>query len=436
LRPSLSLSLKISGFFLMLALSAIASAQTLTGTVTNGTTNKPAAGDDVILIKLAQGMEEAARTKTDSKGAFHFNVPDAGGPHLIRVIHQGVTYHRPALPGTNTVDVQVFDVAKKLDGISATADLLYVQAKPDELGITRIFAVNNASKPPRTQMNDRNFEFYIPEGAKIDGAQAQTAGGQWVDSEPVAQAEKGRYAFVFPLRPGQTDFQITYRLPYNGSAKIDPKPLYPLEHLVVILPQSIQFSAVREGIYDNKNPPNQPGAVAEVASNTQAGQSLSFTVSGTGVLQEDNSGTESSANAESGAGSVGGETVTPPKGRDNRPGGGLGPPSEAPDPLKQYRLPILGGFAVLLIAGAIYIATRSKTAAVPDFTSDVELPTARNPVAPGRSGLLLEALKEELFQLEVEHKQGAISQQEYEKAKAALDQTLERAVKRGAVKAT
>jgi hypothetical protein len=47
---------------------------------------------------------------------------------------------------------------------------------------------------------------------------------------------------------------------------------------------------------------------------------------------------------------------------------------------------------------------------------------------------LLEALKEELFQLEVEHKQGAISQQEYEKAKAALDQTLERAVKRGAVK--
>ena len=44
--------------------------------------------------------------------------------------------------------------------------------------------------------------------------------------------------------------------------------------------------------------------------------------------------------------------------------------------------------------------------------------------------MLLEALKEELFQLEVEHKQGRISQQEYEKARAALDQTLERAIKR------
>ena len=44
--------------------------------------------------------------------------------------------------------------------------------------------------------------------------------------------------------------------------------------------------------------------------------------------------------------------------------------------------------------------------------------------------MLLEALKEELFQLEVEHKQGKITQQEYEKAKAALDGTLERAIKR------
>jgi hypothetical protein len=44
--------------------------------------------------------------------------------------------------------------------------------------------------------------------------------------------------------------------------------------------------------------------------------------------------------------------------------------------------------------------------------------------------LLLEALKEEMFQLEVEHKQGSISQQEYERARGALDQTLERALKR------
>jgi hypothetical protein len=63
-----------------------------------------------------------------------------------------------------------------------------------------------------------------------------------------------------------------------------------------------------------------------------------------------------------------------------------------------------------------------------------DLPRAPKPKPADRTALLLEALKEEIFQLEVEHKQGRISQQEYEKAKAALDQTLERAVRRGAVK--
>jgi hypothetical protein len=134
----------------------------------------------------------------------------------------------------------------------------------------------------------------------------------------------------------------------------------------------------------------------------------------------------------------GGQPSAAVAGRDSRPGGGLGPPIDAPDPLEKYRWYILGGFGIVLAAGAIYIATRSKAGTVPDFgPSDVELADiapARRPKPADRSALLLEALKEEIFQLEVEHKQGRISQQEYEKAKAALDQTLERAVKRGAAK--
>jgi hypothetical protein len=43
---------------------------------------------------------------------------------------------------------------------------------------------------------------------------------------------------------------------------------------------------------------------------------------------------------------------------------------------------------------------------------------------------LLEVLKEELFQLELDHQQGQVSDQEYAKAKAALDDTLARAIQR------
>ncbi|MGA7295290.1 MAG: hypothetical protein WBW85_22360, partial [Terriglobales bacterium] len=54
--------------------------------------------------------------------------------------------------------------------------------------------------------------------------------------------------------------------------------------------------------------------------------------------------------------------------------------------------------------------------------------TTATPMA--KSSMLLEALKEEIFQLEVERKQGKITPADYEKAKAALEQTLDRALKR------
>ena len=107
---------------LALALGTV-QAQTLSGTVTNSTTNKPATGDEVILINLTNGMEVAATTKVDSTGKFSFTLKDSnpgGGPHLIRAVHQGVTYHQIAPPGTNSVDVKVYDVSKKVSALSLT----------------------------------------------------------------------------------------------------------------------------------------------------------------------------------------------------------------------------------------------------------------------------------------------------------------------------
>lgn len=407
-------------------LPAFTSAQTLTGTVTNGTTSKPASGDDVVLLSLINGMQEAGRTQSDAKGNFTLKL-DAAGPHLIRVIHQGVTYHRMAPPGTTSVEVEVFDVAKKIAGIQVTADVMRFQAQGNELGGVRLFAVNNTSNPPRTQMNDQNFEFYLPEGAQIDQSMAETAGGQPINSAPVPQKEKDRYAFIFPLRPGETQFQVAFHLPYTGQLSINPRAIYGAQHFVVMLPKSMQFTAGQGVVFNAMNDPRQPDAIVQVASNTSVGQPLDFNVSGTGTLAE---GGDDSAGAPS---PVGGATT----GRDSRPGGGLGPPIDAPDPLEKYRWYILGGFGLVLAASAVFVLGRSKTA-VPQFTASdlevVDLPIIAKPAAADRSTQLLDALKEELFQLEVEHKQGKISQSEYEKAKAALDQTLERALKRGAVK--
>jgi hypothetical protein len=433
--PSWRSARRLCGPLLVIAIAALAAAQTLTGVVTNATTNKPAAGDEVILIKLAQGMEEVDRVKTDAKGNFTLKQDDPGAPHLVRAIHQGVTYHHMAPPGTTSVEMQVYDVSRKIADLSVTADVMRLQADGGSLQGARRFAVNNSSSPPRTQMNDQNFEFYLPDGAEVESGMAKTANGQPINSAPVPQKEKNRYAFTFPLRPGQTEFQVSFHMPYTGSASLDPKPLYPTQHFVVVLPKSMQFTAKTGSSFQSMNDPGQANTLVQLATNTQVGQPLAFQVSGTGTLPASGGPEASSAPAGGAMGSG-----------DSRPGGGLGPPSDAPDPLASYRWFILGGFTIVLVAMALYIRRRPKTAPATGFDSRARevsaspAPVASVPVsdsapAPpssGRSEMLFEVLKEELFQLELDHKQGRISDDEYAKARAALEQTLERALKREA----
>jgi hypothetical protein len=70
-----------------------------------------------------------------------------------------------------------------------------------------------------------------------------TEHGKPVKSAPVPESEKNRYSFIFPLRPGITQFQVSYQLPYSGSATFDPHSLYPLPHFVASLPKSMDFEA-------------------------------------------------------------------------------------------------------------------------------------------------------------------------------------------------
>ena len=152
------------------ALCGFGFAESITGTVINKTNNKPAAGDDVVLIRLAQGMQESTRTKTDAKGRFTLDVPDAG-VHLVRVTHDKANYFRPAPPGTQSVEVEVFDSAVKVAGVSSEADVMRIQTDESGKGLRVVenFFVKNESNPPKTQFGERPFEFYLPAGAVVEG---------------------------------------------------------------------------------------------------------------------------------------------------------------------------------------------------------------------------------------------------------------------------
>jgi hypothetical protein len=408
--------LKQVAIALLVLCSLAASAETLRGVVRNGTSNKPSAGDEVTLKSMTGGMEDVAHTKTNAKGEFTFKTPGGQQPYLIWVEHQGVTYTRRYQPGDSGVAVQVFDSAPKLNEVALAEHMTILQTtgNNDTLRVDELYTVSNTSVPPKAQAGSRTFELYLPEGAKLEDAGAQTAGGMPIKASPTPDPqEKNKYSFDYPIRPGQTRFTVTYALPYSGKMSFTPKTTLPVKNALVVTPASMNFSAANQGAYSPTNDPQIKNVNMYVASNISDGQQVSFQIEGTGALPRDQ------ADASAGQGGGGEAQGQPP-----RPGGGLGTPNAKPDPLHNGQWMFLGVLTLFLAAGAIYVYTATPPAAAAEAGA-----TAK---PKDRKGMLLEAMKEEIFQLESERIQGKISTQEYEAAKSALDKTLQRAVKREA----
>ncbi len=398
---------QVSITLILLACSLAAAADTLKGVVQNSTTNKPSVGDDVTLKKIGKGMEEVAKTKTNTKGEFSFNVPAAQQPYIVWVQHQGVTYTQAGLPGGTPVAVRVFDASANIKEISILDHAMAIQTSEDgaTLNGEEFYTVGNQSTPPRTLTGQHTFEFYLPEGASIAESSVQTGKTQ-LKAAVIPSGEKNKFSFVFPIRPGQTQFHVLYTVPYSGKLEIDPRSDLPTETLMVAAPDSIKFAASDSSIYQTKTNPQFKSVNFFIAKNLTSKQKVSFAISGKGEMPREPE--------QAAAPSAGGR-----RGEPAGPGGGMGVPNERPDPLHSGQWLFLGVLSLFLAAGGVFVYTSNQNAAV-----------AGPAVPQDRSILLMEAMKEEVFQLESDRLQGKINPQDYQTAKAALDKTLQRAVQR------
>jgi len=175
----------------------------------------------------------------------------------------------------------------------------------------------------------------------------------------------------------------------------------------VAAPDSIQFAASDSAIYETKTNPQFKSVNFFIAKNVTPKQKVAFAISGKGEMPREPE--QVSAPRNGGA-----------PGEPAGPGGGLGVPNERPDPLHSGQWLFLGVLSLFLAAGGVFV-----------YTSNQNVAAIVGPAIPqDRSALLMEAMKEEVFQLESDRLQGKINPQDYQTAKAALDKTLQRAVQR------
>lgn len=214
---------------------------TIQGTVRNQTTGKAAAGDEVILLRLQNGMEEEAKTRTDAAGAFSLSLSAADLPHVVRVVHQGVNYDQTA-SGKGSLNIAVFDAVPRIRGLQGTLGIAQVESDGQMLKVTEMYSIANDSAPPVTQSGPRNFEISIAPEATLDSLVVKRGGGIWVNLAPTPiNGQQGRYASDFPIRPGDTLFKFVYHLAYADPTRLQVKLPYPIKNFAVMHPPSMVF---------------------------------------------------------------------------------------------------------------------------------------------------------------------------------------------------
>jgi hypothetical protein len=412
-------------FFLstFLVTGVVAQAAPIAGTVTDKTTGKPAAGDQVVMLDVQAGMSEVAHATTDAKGHYSISAP-GDGPYLVRVTHQGAGYFIAAPPGGGSGDIPVYDVAAKVQGVRIEADVIEAESDNGQLKINERYFVHNTSVPPVTQWSPKSFEVVLPPGAVLAGAGGQRPGGLPTSIKLDPAGAQNHYAFNFPIQPDDGDkdtmFQISYAVPYpDGKLAFQSVLTLPADNMAVLLPKSMTFTPGADADFKTVN--EDPNVQTFLLRNAAANKPIDFTISGEGAIPREAQG--GGDNGAQGAGTAGAT-----------PGGGIGEPIDTPDPLSKYKWWILGAIALLLATVAAFLLRRPAGAvagAPVQAGVAYDEPTMAASYAPaGGRNALLNALKEELFAIESEKIAGTLPADEYAEQKAALETVLKRALKK------
>lgn len=406
---------RLAALSLSLTAAAAFAAGTITGVVTNKTIGKPSAGDDVTLLRLAQGMQESSHTKTDSRGHFSLDVPD-DGMHLVRVTHDKATYFHAMTPGATTADIDVYDAAPTVDGVSNAVVEYHLEAVNGELHVVEVLQVLNHSTPPRTQFGPDGFQFYLPTNATITRTGAITDQGMPIQTPAVPLGDPGHFKFLFPIRPGETQFGIIYTLPYTGSLKFTPKISSSVATFAVLVPKSMKIAPSSGSPLQLSTDGANPSADTYIAQNVTPSQTLEFTVSGLGELPRDDQSTQPSSGDSTTAAT---DNKMPGKGLDNP----LDPNGDR-SAWGKYKWWILFGLAAVLAIAAAFLLRKPADPAV---ATEIQ-PNLVHP--PTQSGQILASLKDEMFALETDRLQNRISESDYAAQKAALELVLRRVLER------
>ncbi len=226
---------------LVLAAPAFAA---VSGTVINRSTGQPQPGATVALNKLGQnGIEMIDQAKSDAQGKFTIN-QEVRGPHLLRTAFDGVTYNHMLPPGSPTSDValDVFNASKRPGGAKVSKHMLLFEPANGQMLINESFIFANDGKTAWNDPDKGTLQFYAPKVLGKLEATATAPGGMPIGAPVTKTSKPDVYAVDFPVKPGETRFDLTYTVPYTTGAPYQSKVITKDDNTYLIAPNGITLT--------------------------------------------------------------------------------------------------------------------------------------------------------------------------------------------------
>jgi hypothetical protein len=417
--------------FTTLMLAAIANAGTISGTVINRTTGKPEPNVALDLLSPTQGMAELATATSDAQGHFSVTKDSLGmAPILVRATFHDVSFNTFSPPGSPNVEVEVYDISKDPKAISVASHVVIFEPQDNKLVGAEEYAVQNSAQPPAAYFRtEGNFDFAIPENATLAQVSTTTSMGMAVNQASIDKG-KGKYAIAYAFRPGQTNVRLSYELPYaNKAATVRLPATYAGAKMLVVVPPGVTVTG--DGLTAAGQ---EQGMMVYTHEPLPVKGILTVSLSGVGTMptggdQAQGQGQEGNSRQEQGP-----EVIA------------------APSRLNDFKWYLFAGMAALFAMGALLLSRKQVVApAAPG--EDVAIPAAKAakpvpapkpkksapvvaPVAPASNhgaavaqvnqhvAVSMDALKEQIFRLELRRQAGTISEEDYAREKARFDKML------------
>jgi hypothetical protein len=221
---------------LVLALATPAGALTIRGTVENGTTGAKDVETAIVVVNPSAGMEEVAEVRSRSG---RFEIPDLepSPMYMLRARYAGVEYNTPvqATGGDLDVTVTVYEATRSWEGVRITVPHLAASRRGDWLFVEMQYDVNNATAPPRTVSETGGaFRLFLPADMDTLMHCSVRSMGVPIDRTPEKTGAPGVYRIDYPIRPGMTQINVNYVVPYrNGTYTLPQKFLQDIAHISV-----------------------------------------------------------------------------------------------------------------------------------------------------------------------------------------------------------